>query len=233
MPPTSTSTLADFLGLVRILFGTMAYCDGNDYSGSSPALQLVVAARYGDLNNLKKLYNHRRVGGLDNSHPSDGVTPLIAASQQGHLHVVDYLVKRNVNVDTQDASGETALIKAVRSGKVEVIQYLLTEGKVNAKIRNYQGETALSIAVFYHQVTIVEVLLEKAAEPWNVRECNPKQRSESPLSLARDLKFKDIEATLLEYDRQQRQQKQHRNSGQSWVDEKVNETSPTFAKGTI
>ncbi|KAL3915163.1 MAG: hypothetical protein SGARI_008243, partial [Bacillariaceae sp.] len=137
---------------------------------------------------------------------------------------------RNANVDMQNASGETALIKAVRSAKLEVIQYLLTEGKANATIRNHKGDTALCFAVYNHQVTIVEALLGKAG-PWNVRECNPEQKGESPLSLARELKFKDIEATLLEYDRQQQQLQ--RNNGQDLVDKKVNETSPTFAEGTI
>ena len=220
--------MSDFLGLVRIWFGTMTYqaCDGSYGNAStSPALQLVVAARYGDLANLQKLYNIRRVGDLNYSHPSDGITPLIAAAQQGHLHVVEYLVKRNVHVDHQDASGETALVKAVRSAKMEVVQYLLTEAKANPKIRNYHGDTALSIAVFYHQVAIVELLLQHAT--WNVRECNPKQKTESPLSLARELKFKEIEATLLEYDRRQQQQQQFGQALENTT--RVNETSPTFA----
>jgi hypothetical protein len=226
--------MSDFLGLIKIWFGTLpyqAYDIGECGGGHSPTLQLVVAAKYGDLNNFKILYNQRLVGGLNYSHPSDGVTPLIAASQNGHLHVVEYLIKRNAAVDMPDASGETALLKAIRAGQLEVVKYLLKEGKSNAKIRNYQGDTALSIAVFYHQVGIVEVLLDQP-EPWNVRLCNPRRKSESPLSLARELKYKDIEATLLEYNR--RQQQALRDKQQVVFDEKsVKATSPTFAAGDI
>lgn len=218
--------MSDFFGLAKIWFGTLAYqaCDGGDYGGSySPALKMVVAAKYGDLVNLKKLYNpqHRNY-----SHPSDGLTPLMAASQQGHLDVVEYLVKRNVAVDMQDGTGETALTKAVRAGKLDVVKYLLKEGKANAKVRNYQGETALSIAVFYHLVGIVKALLYENSEGWNVRECNPKQGEESPMSLARELKFQEIEETLMEYDKQLQ-------SPQALDEKKEGESGRDSAAGSI
>jgi serine/threonine-protein phosphatase 6 regulatory ankyrin repeat subunit B len=75
----------------------------------------------------------------------DGRTPLIAASGEGHLRVVQALLANGAAVNAKTSDGATALILASYNGHREVVQMLLAEGAgVNAKMND--GRTALSVA---------------------------------------------------------------------------------------
>jgi ankyrin repeat protein len=105
---------------------------------------------------------------------SDGKTPLMLAIgteqfgdpmgewafSQDHLAIVVDLLKSGANIDAKDKSGETALMKAVRTGKVEIIKALLDKG-AQTQLKNDQLQTAADIATAMGHKKIVDVLANK------------------------------------------------------------------------
>jgi ankyrin repeat protein len=59
---------------------------------------------------------------------SEGLTPLMRASQRGQIMTVRRLLRKGVNVNEQDDYGRTALGLASYEGHVEVIKSLLAAG---------------------------------------------------------------------------------------------------------
>jgi ankyrin repeat protein len=55
----------------------------------------------------------------------DGLTPLHAASQEGHESVVRLLVDRGANIDARDREGKTALLLAGKTGYRDVVRLLI------------------------------------------------------------------------------------------------------------
>ncbi len=101
----------------------------------------------------------------------DGVNALIKAifgvlSDSGSLDAVKFLIDKGMDVNyalvTQDGTGYTALMFAVRWGKIEVVEYLISvDADVNAKA---QGDTPLSIAVEEEHADIITLLKESGAK---------------------------------------------------------------------
>ena len=91
--------------------------------------------------------------------PSDeGISPLIAASSEGHIEVVKLLIAAGANVDAKDKDDTTALMAASARGHLNVVKELLTAGaKVNEQ--NRDGHTALMFA--YNGKNQVETLWER------------------------------------------------------------------------
>lgn len=58
----------------------------------------------------------------------EGVTPLIAAAEGGHLDVVRLLVDAGADVNRSDSSGFTALMGTVRSGHPKMVKFFLARG---------------------------------------------------------------------------------------------------------
>jgi ankyrin repeat protein len=67
------------------------------------------------------------------------------ASQNGHLDVVNFLLGRRVAINLTGGGNDTALIKAVKSGRVDVARRLIQAG-ARLDIRNSNGWTALDCA---------------------------------------------------------------------------------------
>jgi ankyrin repeat protein len=105
---------------------------------------------------------------------SDGTTPLMLAIgkeqfggpmgdwafSQDHLAIVVDLLKSGANVDAGDKSGETALMKAARTGKVEIITALLDRG-AQPQLKNDQSQTSADIARAMGHKKAIEALLGK------------------------------------------------------------------------
>lgn len=70
--------------------------------------------------------------------------PLISAAEQGHLNIVRLLLAAGAYLNTQDASGCTALMVAAATGQLAVVRFLVASGAQFTATN--VGETALSLA---------------------------------------------------------------------------------------
>lgn len=88
----------------------------------------------------------------------EGISPLIAASSEGHLEVVKLLIAAGANVNGKDQDDTTALMAASARGHLDVVKELVAGGaKVNEQ--NRDGHTALMFA--YNGKNQVETLWER------------------------------------------------------------------------
>ena len=122
---------------------------------TDPKKTLLNAARDGDLAKVMAML----ALGVDVNvrTESNGYTPLIWASAQGHAEVVHTLLGGKADVNAQAKDLQTALMKACEKGHLEVVAPLLGAGAdVNA--RTEQGITALNLALRSGHQEIVDLL---------------------------------------------------------------------------
>jgi ankyrin repeat protein len=168
--------------------------DTKVYAGMSPDETLLKAAQLGDADKARKVLAD------DGANPNyadikNGVTPLLAATYEGHLEVVKLLIENGGEVNNVPsglrqfamsksrapmsergmmeaaALGDTALGTAVRQGHVDVAQYLLGKG-ARLDIPNGQGETPLYVATSEGNLDMVKLLLDHGADPNTVEQDN-------------------------------------------------------------
>lgn len=160
----------DQITTVKELISLGANNDENDFGGSDTAL--VYAVR--NLELLKYLISVFP----DNSEKRNRELrhALIAATRNGNLSVVEYLVlEHHVNVDYEDDYFWTPLIAASNNGFLGVVEFLIRHGAdANFKkyIRpellpelHYYPVTALMAASHYGHLNIIKKLLEHGADP--------------------------------------------------------------------
>lgn len=96
-----------------------------------------------------------------NNGPAD---QLAKAAEKGDLKAVKALLaKKKVKVDSRTSDGATALMAAARTGKTDVMKFLLSQrAAVNAK--DGEGMTALMHAVKARRKPAVDLLLAKRAD---------------------------------------------------------------------
>ena len=78
----------------------------------------------------------------------DDSTPLMTASNEGHVDVVRYLVRNKAmraTIDAQNCSGNTALWIASFRNRTEVVKVLIEVG-ANPMVANRDGRTPLDMA---------------------------------------------------------------------------------------
>ena len=82
--------------------------------------------------------------------------------QNGHLRVVEYLVRQlPVNsVDMVDGAGKTALAVAAEEGHVQIVK-LLAQHKADVKKPSSNGETPLLLAARNGHMEVVAFLYER------------------------------------------------------------------------
>jgi len=113
------------------------------------------------------------------------VARFISAAKKGEDSVVtEYLTDKEFNITPHevDATGETALHWASRTGMTSTVELLLQHGaKVNAK--DLSGETPLHKAAWRNQTETVEELIKHGA---SIEETN--KEGKKPIDLATDYK---------------------------------------------
>lgn len=93
-----------------------------------------------------------------NDASDENITPLIAASSEGHLEITKMLINANADVNSKDKDQTTALMAAAARGHTEIVEALVKAGaKVNEQ--NIDGHTALMFA--YNGKNQVETLWER------------------------------------------------------------------------
>lgn len=95
---------------------------------------------------------------------SRGVSPLLVASQKGHVEMVRFLLSKGALVERRTHEGRTALHHAAENGHAAVVEVLLENG-AQPNLPMSDGRTALQAAVLAGHQAIVAMLLEKGADP--------------------------------------------------------------------
>lgn len=94
---------------------------------------------------------------------------LVAANQDDTVKVID-LLKRGMDVNTADQSGNTLLIIAARNANLDLLDFLL-RNRSNVLKRNKYGDSAIMVAAFRGHVPAVRRLLDAGApadnDGWN------------------------------------------------------------------
>lgn len=125
---------------------------------------IFVAVIENNLTEVKRLVEEEGVN-VDSLNPCNGNgTPLMTASLEGHLPIVDYFIEAGANVNHTCKANQTALIWAAESGHLHIVKRLV---EANADIHHADvGETtALIMAdhLDHHDVVeYLEQILEKA-----------------------------------------------------------------------
>lgn len=149
------------------LFCFLENIDRLDFKGFTPAF---ISASRGFIENLKLLVEHgadaRHKTNLPSTLPfvslEDPVviakrefwnsTLLHSAAQESHLEVVEFLLKRNVDIDDRNGVGLTAIQLAAENGHLEIVKLLFKHG---AKI----DQLALHHAAMNGHRDVVKVLI--------------------------------------------------------------------------
>jgi hypothetical protein len=115
------------------------------------------AARAGDVGEVERLLGHDP--GLVNAvRRAGGRTPLICASEEGHVGLVRWLLDKGAAIDQQHAVGGTAMRFACSHGRLPVVRLLLERG-ADPTIATRGGSTPLGAAAFGGHLEVVRVLL--------------------------------------------------------------------------
>lgn len=90
----------------------------------------------------------------------EGVTPLLAASSEGHVPIVNMLLNTGkADVNAKDKEGTNSLMAAAARGHLGCIQGLLEVKDIDVNSQNTDGHTALMFA--YNGKNQVEILWER------------------------------------------------------------------------
>ena len=90
-------------------------------------------------------------------------TPLIVATQYGHLEIVKILSNRGADLDAKKKGDWRALHFAALKGHTEIVEFLLENGaEINAKDKN--NLTPFHFAAKNIQTEVLKFLIEKEAE---------------------------------------------------------------------
>ncbi|KAJ3652926.1 hypothetical protein Zmor_018849 [Zophobas morio] len=93
----------------------------------------------------------------------DRSTPLIIASREGHLKIVEYLVKCGAQISRADNDGRTPLYAASSQGHEKIVECLVqNEAEINRA--DNDGQTPLYVASSQGHEKIVEFLVKCKAE---------------------------------------------------------------------
>lgn len=89
--------------------------------------------------------------------------PITAASEAGHLEIVQLLIDNNVEVDSRAAHGFCALHLAAMHNRRNIVEYLVTHG-ANINAVSIAGSTALHLAAQYGYIDVVQCLIQNRAD---------------------------------------------------------------------
>ncbi|WP_213991598.1 ankyrin repeat domain-containing protein [Sodalis sp. dw_96] len=98
----------------------------------------------------------------DNIKDKNGHTPFMIATFQEKKDIMEFYIRRKVNLDMIDNMGWTVLMHAVNCGNVSMVEYLLGKG-ANVNYANAYNDTALRIALHKNDQKIIHMLSNAAA----------------------------------------------------------------------
>ena len=93
-----------------------------------------------------------------------GTTPLILASYNNRIDMVEFLLEKGVDVNQKDLSGNSALMGACFKGFIETVKILIKHN-VTIDSQNFTGSTALIYCAMFKQKAIYDLLIKSGANP--------------------------------------------------------------------
>lgn len=123
--------------------------------------------------------------------------PFLFAGAEGYLDILKLTIEAGADPTITNRYGGTALIPASEHGYLDVIKELLTSTEIDVNHVNNLGWTALIEAIILNngnevQQETVQLLIDYGADV-NI----PDENNDTPLQLARNKGFKEIEQILL------------------------------------
>lgn len=102
------------------------------------------------------------------------ITPICDPRGNSYLHraaiegakpfVIEFLLKRGLDINARNAQGETALILAAWYGRADLVEVLLQKG-ADPNVKTRKGLSALKVASRNGDDRIVNLLLAQGAKP--------------------------------------------------------------------
>lgn len=128
---------------------------------SGPVNQMFQAAKSGDTSVLLEAINS---GDADiNHHNQEGQTVLHISCQEGHIHVVNELIKRDANCALLSKKGNTPIHLACYYNHKDVVETLLDNG-VDVNMKSKGGYPPLYAAILGSHCDIVQLLMSRSAD---------------------------------------------------------------------
>jgi ankyrin repeat protein len=131
-------------------------------------------------------------GGNLDSLSRNGSTPLLIAAREGHVEVVETMLRYGADPNDGGDKGLTPLVLAASEGHLEVVELLLSFG-ADANLSLFEGRTALHEAVESAHIQVCASLIRLGNACINTKD----ESGESAVTLASRLGFDDIVELLL------------------------------------
>lgn len=142
---------------LKLLLAAKSDVNATDRMGGTP---LMWAAALGSPETVQALIE---AGATINVADKNGLTPLLWASSTGDPRTVELLIQSKADLTAQDnLTGDTALMRAARNGKVESLKALLV-AKADIEAKNRQGMTPWLIASASGKAEKLQALKEAGA----------------------------------------------------------------------
>ena len=92
------------------------------------------------------------------------MSPVMYASQNGHIEILQKLINRDANVNLTSLNGSTALMWAIRSGHEKIAELLLESGANPHPSENEFQRSPLLLAAKFGRIGILKSLLFSGAD---------------------------------------------------------------------
>ena len=156
----SHNLLFDSLVVENADFATLLIESGADiYSEDEHKVTtLLQASHRGMTDVVKALLDKNTKEEWVNTASDENITPLIAASSEGHLEIANALIAAKADVNAKDKDQTNSLMAAAARGHVDIVEALLNAGS-DVNEQNVDGHTALMFS--YNGKNQVETLWER------------------------------------------------------------------------
>jgi len=120
------------------------------------------ACRKGHVEAVIAMVDHADLDGKSFDNRSSEGTPLILATKNNHLGVVNVLLEYGVNTEARDRFGRTALLCACVKGSNDVVKLLLDHGSSVDAVDD-KGNNCLRLAILRKDAALEKLLLDRGA----------------------------------------------------------------------
>jgi ankyrin repeat protein len=115
-----------------------------------------------ELLNIEKIEEYINYGAELNYKDNNGNSPIICASREGHVKVVELLLSKGANPNDKNNNGYSPIIAASQYGHVKVVELLLSKG-ANPNDKDNDGNSPIIWAISRNNIELFKLLLSKGA----------------------------------------------------------------------